>query len=74
MELDFAWNVGFVRARKAEKMLAKKGRLVGMMPDVWQYEVPEAEKKAVELCRVVAATLSYNTFSNGLGIGERSPR
>ena len=26
---DFAWNVGFVRARKAEKKFAKKGRCVG---------------------------------------------
>jgi len=31
--LDFAWNVGFVRARNAEKKLAKKGRLVGIMSD-----------------------------------------
>lgn len=28
-ELDFAWNVGFVRARKAEKKLAKNGLCVG---------------------------------------------
>ena len=27
--LDFAWKVGFVRARKAEKKLAKKGLCVG---------------------------------------------
>jgi len=31
VELDFAWKVGEVRARKAPKKLAKKGRLVGMM-------------------------------------------
>jgi len=31
VELDLAWNVGLVRARKAEKKLAKKGLLVGMM-------------------------------------------
>lgn len=30
-ELDFAWKVGFVRARKAEKKLAKKGLCVGAM-------------------------------------------
>ena len=30
--LDFAWKVGLLRARKAEKKLAKKGRWVGMMP------------------------------------------
>lgn len=27
--LDFAWKVGFVRARKAEKKLVKKGLCVG---------------------------------------------
>lgn len=27
--LDFAWKVGFVRARNAEKKLAKKGLCVG---------------------------------------------
>jgi hypothetical protein len=27
----FAWNVGFVRALKAEKKFAKKGRLVGIV-------------------------------------------
>jgi hypothetical protein len=29
--LDFAWKVGFVRARNAEKKLAKKGLCVGAM-------------------------------------------
>ena len=29
--LDLAWKVGFVRARKAEKKLAKNGRCVGAM-------------------------------------------
>jgi len=31
VELDFAWNVGELRARKAPKKLAKKGRLVGIV-------------------------------------------
>ena len=30
-EVDFAWKAGLVRARKEEKKLAKKGRLVGMV-------------------------------------------
>jgi hypothetical protein len=29
--LDFAWNVGLERARKAEKRFAKNGRFVGML-------------------------------------------
>ena len=29
--LDLAWKVGLDRARKAEKMFAKKGRLVGIL-------------------------------------------
>lgn len=34
--LDFAWKVGLLRARKAEKKLAKNGRCVGMLA-IWSW-------------------------------------
>ena len=67
VEVVLAWNVGLVRARKAEKKLAKKGRLVGMMSGPLEMrEVAEGPWRCIR-----GIKLSYNMPGNRFGTGER---